>query len=206
MPSKPLLLTPTTTQEMGTRLTGVVPRVLDLCFTRGSAKTWPRTVVAIALMAVGVFHWLWFFGSTPLAFDFEDWPKERAYLDVLREALTSHSVPFHMDFSLQMTTRFLAIPETMLGPQVVLLAWLTNTQFVTFQACFMFLIGLGGCWQLARRFDWSAFTFLTFTVVFSFNGFITARLAVGHFMWAGYYLFPWMLWVVLRLLEAPASS
>jgi hypothetical protein len=183
-----------------------VPGALRLYFGPPTDNRWPRILTFIALAALGVGHWFWFFGSQPLDLDFEDWPKERAYLDVMREALTSHQIPFHMDYSLQMTTRFLAIPETLLGPQTLALRYLTNSQFIVFQTGLMFLLGLLGCWQLARRFNWSAFAFLAFTVVFSFNGFITARLAVGHFMWAGYYLFPWMLLTILRLLEAPGST
>jgi hypothetical protein len=178
---------------------------LGSLFVPASVNRWPRIGALIALAILGVGHWIWFFGVQPLALDFEDWPKERAYLDVLREALTTRTVPYHMDYELQMTHRYLAIPETPFAPQSLLLPFLSNGQFVTFQTCFMFLVGLAGCWQLARRFDWGAFTLLTFTVVFSFNGFITSRLAVGHFMWSGYYLFPWMLLTVLRLLDEPGS-
>jgi len=180
--------------------------VRDRLFAPASQHPTMRRVALGLLVVLGLVHWIWFFGPQALDLDFEDWPKERAYLDVMREALNAPAMPFHMDQSIQMTNRFLSIPETMLAPHVVMLKFLSNTQFITFHACLMFLIGLAGCWQLARRFDWSAFTLLAFSVVFSFNGFITTRLAVGHFMWAGYYLYPWMLLVVLRLLDSPLST
>jgi hypothetical protein len=175
-------------------------RTLATLFASPAAAPLPRRLAFVALVVVGLTHWLWFFGGS-LALDFEDWPKERAYLDLLREAISTRTLPLHMDVSLQMTQRFLAIPETMLAPHVLLLPWLTNQQFIALQACVMFLAGTIGCWKLARRFDWSAFTFFAFATVFSFNGFIVCRLSVGHFMWAGYYLFPWMLLATLRLLE-----
>jgi len=178
-------------------------RALNALFTPAASVSWPLRLSLLLLVAAGIIHWNHFFGPEPLAFDFEDWPKERCYLDLLREAVTTRTVPLHMDANLQMTQRFLALPETMLAPHIVLLRWLTNQQFVAFHAGLMCLIGLAGCWMLARRFNWNAFALLVFGTAFGFNGFITCRLAVGHFMWAGYYLFPWMLLATLRLMEEP---
>jgi hypothetical protein len=189
---------------LGQNLARFVASALAFTFAPASAKPWPSRAALPLLAVAGVAHWLWFF-SGPLALDFEDWPKERAYLDLLREAVATRTPPLHMDINLQMTQRFLALPETMLAPHVTLLPWLTNQQFVTLQTALMFLLGLAGCAALARRFDWSAFTLVAFATVFSFNGFITCRLACGHFMWAGYYLFPWMLLATLRLRENPAA-
>lgn len=181
---------------------GFFVKTLGALFAPPATVAWPRRAALFFLAAAGIAHWLWFF-SGPLALDFEDWPKERAYLDLLREAVSTQTAPLHMSANLQMTQRFLALPETMLAPHIALLPWLTNQQFIVFQTCLMFLIGLAGCHALARRFEWNAFAFAAFVAVFSFNGFITCRLACGHFMWAGYYLFPWMLIATLRLLENP---
>jgi hypothetical protein len=181
---------------------GFFVKTLGALFAPPATATWPHRATLLFLAVAGIAHWLWFF-SGPLALDFEDWPKERAYLDLLREAVSTQTAPLHMSANLQMTQRFLALPETMLAPHIALLPWLTNQQFIVFQACLMFLIGLAGCHVLARRFEWNAFAFAAFVAVFSFNGFITCRLACGHFMWAGYYLFPWMLLATLRLLENP---
>jgi len=185
----------------GQRLSRGFRTTLSSLFT--SPSTAPRYLAISLLVVAGLLHWRAFFGPEPLAFDFEDWPKERCYLNILREAITTHTVPLHMDANLQMTQRFLALPETMLAPHFVLLKWMTNQQFVAFHSGLMCLIGLAGCWILARRYDWSAFTLLVFGSIFSFNGFITCRLAVGHFMWAGYYFFPWMLLATLRLMNEP---
>ena len=181
---------------------GFFVKTLGALFASPTNILWPRRASLLFLAVAGIAHWLWFF-SGPLALDFEDWPKERAYLDLLREAVSTQTAPLHMSANLQMTQRFLALPETMLAPHIALLPWMTNQQFILFQTCVMFLIGLAGCHALARRFEWNAFSFAAFVVVFSFNGFITCRLACGHFMWAGYYLFPWMLLTTLRLLENP---
>jgi hypothetical protein len=189
-------------ESAGRTLGGFFVKTLGALFVSSPAATWPFRATLLFLATAGVAHWLWFF-SGPLALDFEDWPKERAYLDLLREAVSTTTLPFHMSANLQMTQRFLALPETMIAPHVALLPWITNQQFITLQACFMFLVGLAGCHALARRFEWNAFSFAAFVTVFSFNGFITCRLACGHFMWAGYYLFPWMLLATLRLLETP---
>lgn len=174
-----------------------------MLFTPGGTAAAQRLTL-LGLAILGLCHWVWFFHG-PLTLAFEDWPKERVYLEVLRDSVSTQQIPLHLDRSLQMTDRFLAIPETMLAPHLLLLPWLDNRQFVTLHVCLLFLVGLAGCRLLSRYFGWSPFTFTAFTVAFSFNGFITARLAVGHFMWAGYYLFPWALWVTLRLLDEPRT-
>jgi hypothetical protein len=193
----------TASYRAGETLVGRFSRALDGFFSASAIGSgWQRRVLIVVLALAGIAHWLWFF-SGPLALDFEDWPKERAYLDLLREAVSSGAAPLHMSANLQTTQRFLALPETMLAPHIALLPWLNNQQFIIFHTCLLFLIGLAGCHALARRYGWNAFAFAAFTAVFSFNGFITCRLACGHFMWSGYYLFPWMLLATLRLLEKP---
>ncbi|HEY5742219.1 MAG TPA: hypothetical protein VIS99_06735 [Terrimicrobiaceae bacterium] len=166
----------------------------------------PASLVIVTILAAffGLFFWHWFLAG-PLALDFEDWPKERAYLDLLRTALVERTIPLHMDASLQMTQRFLAIPETMLAPHILFLPWLSNAQFIQFQVSLLFLAGLAGCTALAWRQRWSPFALLAFLAVFSINGFIVTRIGIGHFMWTGYYLYPWMLLVTLRWLDAPES-
>jgi hypothetical protein len=184
--------------EYGGRL---FSRLLLALFSPSTAPTWTHRLVMIVLCFAGILHWQMFFNRGPLAFDFEDWPKERCYLHILREAVSTGTVPLHMDASLQTTQRFLALPETMLAPHVVLLRWMTDQQFVAFHVSLMCLIGIAGCSALSRRFGWSPFAFLFFSTVFSFNGFIVCRMGVGHFMWAGYYLFPWVLLATLRMFD-----
>jgi hypothetical protein len=70
----------------------------------------------------------------------------------------------------------------------------------------MFALGLAGCWQLARRFDWSAFAFAACATLFGANGFITSHLAIGHLVFAGYFLCPWVLWAAIRVVDAPHSA
>jgi hypothetical protein len=187
-------------------MAGVPVRGLDWLF-RASSRVMglPLLALLLGLALVAISHWQWFFGPGPLALSLEDWPKERAYLDLLRDAISTGSLPLHMDVRLQGTSRFLGIPETPLTPDVLLLPLLSNQQFVPVHVSLMCLIGLLGCWRLARRLDWRPFTLLVFAVVFSFNGFITAHLAAGHLMFTGYFLFPWALLATMRLHRDPGG-
>jgi hypothetical protein len=164
--------------------------------TRGTQRQF-----AVALLAgVGIAFWAWFFSWGRLDLDFEDWPKERVYLDVMREALQTGKVPLHMNHWLQGTNRFLALPETVTVPQTLLLPWLSNGRFILLHICLMHLMGVAGCWAIARRFDWGLAASIAFGMVFCFNGFIVARMAVGHFMWTSYFLFPFALLTAMDII------
>jgi hypothetical protein len=185
---------------------GVLGRGIGWLFcARARTAGLPLLILLFGLAVTDVSHWQWFFGPGPLALSVEDWPKERAYLDLLREAISTRSLPLHMDVRLQGTSRFLGIPETPLTPDVLLLPVLSNQRFVPVHVSLMCLVGLLGCWRLAWRLDWKPFTLLVFALVFSFNGFITAHLAAGHLMFTGYFLFPWILLATMRLHRDPGG-
>jgi hypothetical protein len=129
----------------------------------------------------------------------DGWRRRVLHAQPLRDAISTRSLPLHTDVPLQGTSDFLGIPETSLTPDVLLLSILSNQRFVPVHVSLMCLVGLLGCWRLAWKLDRKPFTLLAFAVVFTFNGFITAHLAVGHLMFTGYFLFPWALLATGRL-------
>ena len=59
--------------------------------------------------------------------------------------------------------------------------------------------------MLRRRYHLDALSFAVFFVLFNFNGYITARMEVGHTMWCGYFLLPFFSLYLLEWLEESGS-
>src|SRR5690606_19689631 len=47
----------------------------------------------------------------------------------------------------------------------------------------------------------SLVSFAVLFLLFNFNGFITSHMSVGHFTWAGYYGFPFLILFLLEMIE-----
>jgi hypothetical protein len=158
-------------------------------------------LVPVLLYGAGLFHWYRFFNGGKLSFRVEDWPKEYAYYAVLREAVRSRTLPYHIAGRMQGTDRFLAIPEVNLSPQILLLPYLSTGQFLVVNVALLYTAGFAGCLLLRRALRLSTASFAVFFLLFNFNGHITSHLAVGHSMWAGYFLLPYFLLALRGLLR-----
>jgi hypothetical protein len=161
---------------------------------------------ALGLCAfANLIFWYWFLSGGKLTLNFEDWPKEASYLDLLRESIRNHIFPFHSIPEIQLTQRFLGVPETMLWPHLLLLRWQSNQQFILSHVILISTLGIFGCWRLSEKLGWSVFSFCALVLVTFFNGFIVSRIAVGHFMWCGYFLFSWVFIGALNIAQSPES-
>jgi hypothetical protein len=69
----------------------------------------------------------------------------------------------------------------------------------------LWLVGLGmlGCHVLGKQWFHDPWAAAGFTFVFIFSGYFAIHLRVGHFMWAMFFLVPWILYFVDRMLFAP---
>ena len=160
------------------------------------------TFVALMLLfGVGVGHWIVFFNFGEITFRSGDWPKEFLYYSVLQQALHTGTIPFHVDQVLQNTQRFLALPETVRSPQIVLLRFMSIGDFVVANTLVMYAAGFWGCLMIRRRYTLSLVSFSLLYLLFHFNGYITSHLATGHSMWNGYFLMPFYCYYVLRLCD-----
>jgi hypothetical protein len=168
---------------------------------------------------------MWFFNRGDLTLETEDWPKERIYFEVLADAMHERRIPYHVALpeifvyrfpqlnnlapdrppAPPVICRFLAMPETVLSPQVLLLAFVTVGPFVLVHNLVLYSLGFLGSLCLKKRYDLSLIPFGAFFVVFNFNGYITARLSVGHSMWSGYFLLPFFGLYILEWLERTGS-
>jgi len=148
------------------------------------------------LYLLGVLHWLLFLGRADPAGRGYDWPGSAYFYGVLREAVAGHTVPYHVTVAINGSTRFLANPGPPLVPHALLLPFLSTHSFVVLDCLILYTIGFAGSFMLKRAAGWSGTTFAVFFLLFNFNGFVTAHLAVGH-PWTGYFLLPWFMLLAL---------
>ena len=130
-----------------------------------------------------------------------DWPKDCGYYRVIREALLTGAMPYHVSTTYHFTDRFLALPETNLSPQALLLRWVDDKQFAVLNVQIVYTLGFLGCLLLKRRFGMGLLSFTAFFLLFNFNGHIVSRLGVGHTIWEGYFLLSWFMLAVFALLD-----
>ncbi|MFH1314369.1 MAG: hypothetical protein ABIJ00_14220 [Candidatus Eisenbacteria bacterium] len=159
-----------------------------------------KTIVVLAvLFAAGALHWVLFLHSGNMTFRAHDWGKEFIYYSLFKQALTTGEIPFHISLAFHDTPRFLALPETNLSPQILLLPLMSVGQFILVNILILYSIGFVGCLLIRQRYRLSLIPFSILFLLFNFNGHITAHIGVGHSMWAGYFLLPFFFLFVLDL-------
>jgi hypothetical protein len=158
-----------------------------------------------ALYLVGGVTWSFFLNWGRLGFDLHDWTQEGPRYTFLRQALLENRLPLHIGSPLASTERFLAIPDTIISPQVLLLRFLEPGMFVLLNTLFLYSLGFLGLLALRRRLNWSPVAFTVVALLFSLNGYPLAHVAVGHSMWISYFLLPFFAYLVLDLLEGKSG-
>jgi hypothetical protein len=165
-----------------------------------------RIVVPAIFLLIGTAHWIAFLNLGKISFLVQDWPKELQYYTVLRHAVSEHVIPYSVSEQIQATDRFLAVPETVLSPQIVFLRVMDPGDFVVFNTVLLYVAGLIGCLLIRSKYKLSLLPFTLLFLVFSFNGHITAHLAVGHSMWLGYFLLPFFCLFAIDLVDGSGSA
>lgn len=163
------------------------------------------------LFALGALHWVLFLdsarheaiGPSPQV---QDWPKEFRYYTVLQQAVTEARVPYFLSKPITFSRKFLAIPEVSSSPQILLLRVLPVSSFVVLNTVLLYSCGFFGLLLLRGRYGLGPVPFTLLFLLFNFNGHITAHLAVGHSMWAGYFLLPFLFLLVLSVAEEGPSG
>lgn len=169
------------------------------------SKTGNLLFLAIAYLA-GVFHWAWLINYGKVQHRYIDWQKFYDFYGVIQNALVEKSIPYFMLQTYKGTDQFLALPETDLFPTIYLLKFLSVEDFFLTQLIVAYSLGFLGCLWLKRKYQWSLVSFVAFFLLFNFNGHITSHLAVGHWAWIGYFLFPFFVGWVLSLVEGDDSG
>ena len=164
-----------------------------------------------ALFGLGALHWLYVFGFlTPgfpgMSFLVADWPKEVRYYVALQQALTDGRIPFYVSKSIQETRKFLANPEVPWSPELLLLRFLGIEVFLVLKVLLWYAAGFFGLVLIRRRYALDLLPFVFLFLLFSANGHIVAHLAVGHSMWTGYFLLPFVYVLLVEILEDGART
>ena len=173
-------------------------------------KRWITWTWLAALYLAGVCLWGHFFSWGQFPLGFHDWAHiSGPRLTFLKDALVQGLPPLHISdpdpsdpYPLGgITDRFLAIPDQILSPQVILLRILPIRVFVAGNVLLLYSLGYAGLLWIKRKYSLSLVAFTILFLLFNFNGHILAHFAVGHATWGGYFLFLWFAILVFQLVE-----
>ncbi len=170
------------------------------------SSAWLRRVWGLLLTGGGGLLWAYILNWGRINFLYSDWAEGMGHrLAFLQNAVRTGQLPLNMpDPSAlrNITDRYLSIPDTIISPQVLLLKFLDPGPFVVVNTLLLYALGAWGLWRLGRRFRWSPVTFTFVFLIFNFNGHITDHIVVGHIHWAGYFLLPWFVLLILQAIES----
>jgi hypothetical protein len=166
---------------------------------------WASYAWYLGLLVLGAALWGYLLNWGDISFGLHDWAEGTGHrLAFLQTAVRSGMLPLHMpDGSAlrNLTDRFAAIPDTLLSPQVLLLGFMQLGPFVLANTLLLYACGFVGLLLVARQLRLSAFAFGVVFFLFNFNGHITDHVVVGHMHWAGYFLLPYFVLLVMRALD-----
>jgi hypothetical protein len=154
---------------------------------------------------IGICFWGKAFDWGQQALDYFDWALiNTPRIDFVRDAIRTGVLPLHMSDIAPLhhiTDRFFALPDVVTTPQMVLLLFVSIQKYVLFDIFFHYTLGFLGLLWFYRKYHLSPFTFVVLFFLFSFNGYIFSHYTVGHFTWAGYFLFPAFFALIVRFLN-----
>jgi len=128
------------------------------------------------------------------------------YYSTIKEAFKKFVIPYHVSKLFHGTNRFLALPETVISPQIIFLPLMKIKDFVFFNTLLLYCVGFLGCLLIREKYKLSLLPFSSLFLLFNFNGYITSHLAVGHSAWNGYFFLPFFSLFLLELIEGAPST
>jgi len=168
-------------------------------------QRWLTWIFFGVLLLGGLFLWGIFLNWGNISFNYPDWVNYVGpRLAFLRDAMTKLVLPLHISDPATLETptdRFFSVPNTFMGPTVILLYFLSIQKFIIAQTCLMFVAGFAGLLVLRRQLKLSPFAFTILFFLFNFNGDILAQYSVGHFEWNGYFLLAWFAALVIEMVQ-----
>jgi hypothetical protein len=189
----------------GEKILSAIQFFFDPQAERPSYRWLGRSWVAVLYLA-GIVAWGVFLSWGHIPFYYQDWAEiSGPRIAFVQEAIHEGVLPLHMagNGALRgVTDRFLAIPDVILSPQMILLGVMTVGGVVLADIILLYSIGVGGLLWLRQKYALSPAVYTVLFLLFNFNGYITAHLSVGHVNYAGgYFLLPWFVILVLQLFE-----
>lgn len=197
------------TQRIGIGIWQWVERGLNALFVppQDTFSRWVSGLWLAGLLVLGVMLWGFFLGWGDIPFDFLDWAEVSGpRYALLRDAAQQRAFPWHVSNTTGLrgvTDRFLAIADTPLSPQFLLMPLFDLGRFVFLNTLLLYGIGFAGLVWIFRRYRLSPAAFTVLFLLFNFNGHIVSHLAVGHANWSGHFLLPFAALSVLALFDRP---
>jgi hypothetical protein len=173
---------------------------------QGKFSAWFHGLWTAALYLFGLLHWCLFLEWGKIPFDLHDWLDVWAYFSFLRAAALSNQLSLHIGSPLVTTDRYLGRPDTLFSPQAYLLRFLEPGTFVLVNVLILFSVGFIALLLLKKRYKLAPAAFTALFVLFNLNGHITAHYAVGHAEWIGYFLLPFFVLLILKVLEGEQAD
>jgi multisubunit Na+/H+ antiporter MnhC subunit len=171
------------------------------------AVTWLGLAV---LFLYGVRAWGVFFSWGDFSLDFADWAEVFGpRFAMLQDAAKNMQLPLHgadMTAMRGVTDRYLAIADTPVSPQYLLLRFLDLSSFMFWNTLLLYAAGFVGLLLIYRKYRLSLWSFSLLFFLFFFNGHITGHLGVGHMNWLGYFLQPFFIYLLFGLVERQQVS
>jgi hypothetical protein len=139
---------------------------------------------------MGIVYWYLFYFRGAPAIAHGDWIKEQVYLNTLRLSLEQFLMPWSWEKSFYHSALFMANPEVVFTPDVLLLRVLSNNQFFYLHHCLFYTFGFFALHRISSTLKLRTSVYLLIYLLFNFNGYVTSHISEGHFQWTGYYLMP----------------
>ena len=178
-------------------------------YSQEKEKHWFQLVGLTALFILGLILWGQFFNWGDIQYNFHDWAEVNApRMAFIGDAVRHGKLPLHMLNSSALrglTDRFMVIPDVILSPQVVLLAFMSVGTFVMIDVWLLYTCSFLALLWFRRKYSLSLGIFAVLFILFNFNGHIISHYAVGHITWGGYFLFPWLLVLLVQLFDGEKS-
>jgi len=188
-------------------------QVIDSFFIIGDSwvNRWVGRIWIAALFMIGLINFSNFFNFGKLPLDIADWSDITApRLYTLVDAVKHWQIPLHIadpNGVKGVTDQFLAVPDIILSPQILLLRFLLPGDFLWINLLLLYTAGFAGLLLYRERLKIGLGVFSILFLLFNFNGHIIAHLAIGHATWMAYFLTPYFVLLILDLFEnRPHSS
>lgn len=164
------------------------------------------TWVWIFLMYLtGLLLWGMLFDWRQTSLNFHDWEEiNLPRMQVIKDALQTTTFPLHVVDRRplhHLTDRFLALPDVITTPQMLLLLFVDVDTFALIDLVIQYTLATAGLIYFRKKYRLSLVTYAILFFMFNFNGYIQAHYVVGHITWAGYFLFPWFFILVFEFTE-----
>ena len=175
--------------------------------TESSGAKWTAGLLLAGLFISGLLYWGFFLDWFNNRFDIQDWHIHVGpYLDFLSKSLRSGQFPMHADSPYMIPAQYLARQNRPLSPQILLLVFMNPASYVMVNVWLFYALGFRGLLLIRSRYQLSFASFLSMFLLFNLNGHIVAHMGSGHFEWVGYFLLPFYILLVLKLVEGDETG